>query len=94
MRKVARTASDAKPGARLLIDDFPPTIWLALFKVKGVPANRGGHGVPDSIVANELGAAGFHKVAETRPWHPGFFIRDNYCLLFSKPQSSASAPQG
>jgi len=83
-----------KPGARLLIDDFPPTIWLALFKVKGVPANRGGHGVPDSIVANELGAAGFHKVAETRPWHPGFFIRDNYCLLFSKPQSSASAPQG
>src|SRR5215472_15496414 len=28
-----------KPGARLLINDFPPTIWLARFKVKGVPAN-------------------------------------------------------
>ncbi len=27
-----------KPGARLLINDFPPTIWLALFRVKGVSA--------------------------------------------------------
>jgi hypothetical protein len=46
-----------KPGARLLINDFPPTIWVALFKVKGVPANRGGHGVPDDIVVREITAA-------------------------------------
>jgi ubiquinone/menaquinone biosynthesis C-methylase UbiE len=34
-----------KPGSRLLINDFPPTIWLALFRMKGVPDNRSGHGV-------------------------------------------------
>jgi len=82
-----------KPGARLLINDFPPTIWLALFKVKGVPSNRGGHGVPDDIAVNEITAAGFREVKETRPWHPGFFIRDNYCLVFSKPQDSTTAAQ-
>jgi len=82
-----------KPGARLLINDFPPTIWLALFKVKGVPANRGGHGVSDDIVINEITAAGFHEMKETRPWHPGFLIRDTYCLEFSKPADSATASQ-
>jgi ubiquinone/menaquinone biosynthesis C-methylase UbiE len=88
-------ASDAsifralKPGGRLLVDDFPPTLWLALFKVNGVPANRGGHGVPDQIVATELSGAGFRQMQEIRPWHAGFFIRDNYCLLFAKPVDSA-----
>jgi hypothetical protein len=81
-----------KPGARLLINDFPPTIWLALFKVKGVPANRGGHGVRDYIVSNEITAAGFHEINETRPWHPGLFIRDNYCIVFSKPGDSGNGP--
>src|SRR5215831_2738179 len=79
-----------KPGGRLLVDDFPPTPWLALFKVKGAPANRGGHGVPDQIVAGELADAGFHEVQEIRPWHAGFLIRDNYCLLFTKPADSAA----
>ena len=79
-----------KPGGRLLVDDFPPTLWLALFKVRGVPANRGGHGVPDQIVASELSAAGFHQLQEIRPWHAGFFIRDNYSLLFAKPVDSAA----
>jgi len=78
-----------KPGGRLLVDDFPPTLWLALFKIKGVPANRGGHGVPDQIVASELSGAGFHRVREIRPWHAGFFIRDSYCLLFAKSVDSA-----
>jgi SAM-dependent methyltransferase len=82
-----------KPGAQLLINDFPPTMWFALFKVKGVPANRGGHGVPDNIVIHEITAAGFHEIKETRPWHPGFLIRDTYCLVFSKPAVSTTAPQ-
>lgn len=77
-----------KPGARLLINDFPPTIWLALVKLKGVPANRCGHGVADEIVIDELTAAGFRRVTELRPWHPGFFIRDAYCLVFSKPHTA------
>jgi SAM-dependent methyltransferase len=74
-----------RPGGRLLVNDFPPTWWLALFKVKGVPANRGGHGVVDHIVVNEMSAAGFRKVGEISPWHAGFLIRDNYCLVFRKP---------
>jgi len=80
-----------KPGARLLINDFPPTIWLALFKVKGVPANRGGHGAPDGIVIDEITAAGFREMKEIRPWHPGFLIRDTYCVVFSKPEDSKTA---
>jgi SAM-dependent methyltransferase len=82
-----------KPGARLLINDFPPTIWLAPFKVKGVPANRGGHGVPDAIVIKEITAAGFREKRETRPWYPGLLVRDTYCLVFSKPEVSATTPQ-
>lgn len=80
-----------KPGGRLLVNDFPATIWLALFKVKGVPANRGGHGVPDDVVIEEMTGAGFHEVNEIRPWHAGFLIRDNYCLVFSKPEVPSSA---
>ncbi len=78
-----------KPGARLLVNDFPPTLWLALFKVKGVPANRGGHGVPDEIVVDEMTNAGFREVQETAPWHPGFFIRNNYAIVFAKPEGAA-----
>jgi len=78
-----------KPGARLAIDDFPPTFWLALFKVKGVPANREGHGVADRIVVDEVSGAGFRLVEEQSPWHAGFLIRDNFCLLFQKPDSTA-----
>jgi predicted methyltransferase len=75
-----------KPGGRLLVNDFPPTMWLALFKVKDVPPNRGGHGVPDAVMIDELKGAGFSEVNEIRPWHPGFFIRDNYCVVFAKPR--------
>jgi SAM-dependent methyltransferase len=82
-----------KPSGRFLINDFPPTVWLALFKVKGIPANRGGHGVRDNIVIDEITAAGFHELKETRPWHPGFFIRDNYCIVFFKPGDSRTAPR-
>ena len=80
-----------KPGARLLVNDFPPTLWLALFKVEGVPANRGGHGVADRIVVDEMTKAGFHELQETAPWHPGFFIRNNYAIVFAKPDGAATA---
>jgi hypothetical protein len=67
------------------VNDFPATLWLAPFKVEGVPANRGGHGVPDGAVVDEVTAAGFEKLREIAPWHAGFLIRDNYCLVFAKP---------
>jgi SAM-dependent methyltransferase len=74
-----------RPGGLLLVNDFPPTLWLWLWKPKGVPANRGGHGVADRIVVSELTQAGFELVRAISPWHPGFFIRHNYALLFRKP---------
>jgi len=49
--------------------------------------------VPDYIVTNEVTAAGFHEMKETRPWHSGFFIQDNYCIVFSKPGDSRNARQ-
>jgi len=35
----------------------------------------------------------FREMKETRPWHPGFLIRNTYCLVFTKPEDSKIAPQ-
>ncbi len=79
-----------KPGGRLLVNDFPPTLWLWLWTPKGVPDNRGGHGVADHIVVDELTRAGFEFEREISPWHSGFFIRHNYALVFRKPRAPAA----
>jgi ubiquinone/menaquinone biosynthesis C-methylase UbiE len=69
------------PGGLIAIDDFPPSRLLSFFvPVKGVPANRGGHGVPRQVVVHELTAAGFEFVKELERW-PG----QGYCLVFRKP---------
>lgn len=80
-----------KPGGRLLVNDFPPTLWLWLWTPQGVPDNRGGHGVADHIVVDELTRAGFEFEREISPWHSGFFIRHNYALVFRKPRAPAAA---
>src|SRR5215510_3583841 len=44
-----------RPGGRLALVDFPAGWFLStFFQVKGVPANRGGHGVPADVVIDEL----------------------------------------
>jgi ubiquinone/menaquinone biosynthesis C-methylase UbiE len=67
-----------KPGARLAIIDFPPTNSYG--PVPGVPANRGGHGIPQKIMVEELTAAGF-RVEKTIDHWSG----DDYCVIFLKP---------
>jgi ubiquinone/menaquinone biosynthesis C-methylase UbiE len=67
-----------KPGGMLAVIDFPPRSWLP--PVKGVPANRGGHGMPKKILIKELTSAGFQVVSEPADW-PG----NNYCVIFHKP---------
>jgi ubiquinone/menaquinone biosynthesis C-methylase UbiE len=70
-----------KPGGVLAVIDFPPRAWLTLSDpVKGVPANRGGHGIPQKILIAELTATGFvvEKIFDTWP-------NDDYCVLFRKP---------
>src|SRR5262249_31796118 len=49
-----------RPGGRLAVVDFPPGWFLSkFFPVKGVDANRGGHGVATEVVIEELETAGF-----------------------------------
>ena len=71
-----------KPGGELAVIDFPPRKWLSeLDAVKGVPANRGGHGIPQKILIEELTTAGF-KVEEVLNDWP----EDSYCLVLRKAQ--------
>ena len=67
-----------KPGARLAIIDFAPDNSLP--PVEGVPANRGGHGIPQKIMVEELTAAGFHAEKTINHW-----LGNDYCVIFIKP---------
>ncbi|HUJ49780.1 MAG TPA: methyltransferase domain-containing protein [Bryobacteraceae bacterium] len=67
-----------KPGARLAIIDFPPEANSDA--VPGVPKNRGGHGVPQRIMVDELTTAGLQVEKTINDWSG----RD-YCVIFVKP---------
>ena len=69
-----------KPGGLLAVIDFPPRAWLP--PVPGVPANRGGHGMPKDILIQELTRAGFQVFSEPADWPDG-----NYCVVFLKPEN-------
>src|SRR6266568_8930114 len=73
----ANIVRSLKPGGRLAIIDFPARAGLD--PVEGVPGNRGGHGIPQKIVIEELSAAGLQveKIVEDWP-------EDSYCVLFVK----------
>ena len=66
-----------KPGGRLAILDFPPRPGLE--PVEGVPSNRGGHGIPQKIVVEELTAAGLQVEKIVDDWP-----ENSYCVLFVK----------
>lgn len=66
-----------KPGGHLAILDFPPRKGLE--PVEGVPANRGGHGIPENIVIEELTAAGLQLEKIINDWP-----ENGYCVLFIK----------
>lgn len=69
-----------KPGGELAIIDFAPRKWLSESDpVKGVPANRGGHGIPKNILIEELTNAGFKVDKVFNDWP------DGYCVVFRKP---------
>jgi ubiquinone/menaquinone biosynthesis C-methylase UbiE len=66
-----------KPGGQLAIIDFPPRPGLP--EVKDVPSNRGGHGVPENVVIEELTAAGLKVEKIDENWPGG-----SYCLVVAK----------
>jgi protein-L-isoaspartate O-methyltransferase len=70
-----------KPGGRLAIIDFEDRKGGPSQVPKGVPANRGGHGVPPGIVVDELTAAGLTHIRTTEKWPPG---EPSFLALFRK----------
>lgn len=69
-----------KPAGILAVIDFPPRKSLTLSSpVEGVPANRGGHGIPLKILVNELTHAGFAVDRTINDWPD-----DSYCVVFRK----------
>ena len=64
-----------KPGGRLAIIEFPPRSGLE--PVEGVPANRGGHGIPQKVLIEELISTGLQLVKAVNDWPAG-----DYCVLF------------
>ncbi len=73
----ASLARSLKAGGRLAIIDFAPRAGLE--PVEGVPSNRGGHGIPEKIVIEELTAAGLQVEKIVEDWPEG-----SYCVLFGK----------
>jgi SAM-dependent methyltransferase len=66
-----------KPSGRLAIIEFPPRAGLE--PVEGVPANRGGHGIPEEIAVQELTAAGLRLTKIVEDWP-----NSDYLVLFDK----------
>ena len=77
-----------RPGGRLVIVDFRPNAWLWLWKPKGVPANRGGHGIPPEVMAGELTQTGFVPERTIEHWGSSWFM-SRYCLVYRKPGAAA-----
>ncbi len=73
----ANLVRSLKPGGRLAIIDFPARSGLE--PVEGVPANRGGHGIPQKVVIEELTAAGLQMEKVVNDWP-----ENDYCILFVK----------
>ena len=66
-----------RPGAYLAIIDFPPSRDLP--PVEGVPTNRGGHGIPEKVMVEELTSAGLHVEKVIDDWSA-----NDYCVIFVK----------
>ncbi len=73
-----------KPGGRLAVIDENPREGTSI--PEGVPKNRGGHGVPEGILINELTAAGFTVDADLKHWVSRDAYHDVYCVVFRKPE--------
>jgi predicted methyltransferase len=73
-----------RPGGRLAVIDFEPTLWMG-GEPRGVPQNRGGHGMPLELLVRELTAAGFEQDRQVRNWSGR-----NYCIVFRKPSARSA----
>jgi SAM-dependent methyltransferase len=67
-----------RPGGRLALIDFPPAWWLRPWKPKNTP-DRGGHGIAQNVLINEVTAAGFEVEKTIAGWS-----HRSYCVVFRK----------
>jgi predicted methyltransferase len=76
-----------KPGGRLGVIDFEPSPGSKV--PDGVPANRGGHGVPPALVIDELSSAGMTSTGPSAVWPNQQSAADgrSFLVLFRKPSS-------
>ncbi len=79
-----------RPGGRLVIVDFRPSLLLKPWTPEGVPANRGGHGIPENILEDELTRSGFQVTRVYDRWGNSWFL-SNYCVVFTRPANPADA---
>ncbi|MGH9522110.1 MAG: class I SAM-dependent methyltransferase [Terriglobales bacterium] len=75
-----------RPGGALAVIDFPPRLLLKPFTPKGIPSDRGGHGIRREMAERELEAAGFEPVRAIADWDG-----DRYCIVVQKPISRLEA---
>ena len=75
-------AASLKPGGRLAVIDFPPRPSTEV--PAGVPANRGGHGVPSDVVEREVRGELTH-VRTIPAWSPASEPASLFLVLFRKP---------
>jgi ubiquinone/menaquinone biosynthesis C-methylase UbiE len=66
-----------RPGAYLAIIDFPPSPNSP--PVEGVPKNRGGHGIPEKVMVEELKSAGLQVEKIIDDWS-----KADYCVIFRR----------
>jgi len=71
-----------KPEGKLAVIDMDPGEGSAV--PKGVPKNRGGHGIPQKILISELTAAGFEVETVSNDWPGRSASHQVYCVVFRK----------
>ena len=71
-----------KPGGLLAVIDEDPFKGSTI--PEGVPQNRGGHGVPQKILIDELAAAGFKMESVHTDWPGRDQFHQMYCAVFRK----------
>jgi predicted methyltransferase len=81
---LASLHASLRPGARFVVIDFRPTLWLAPWTPEGLPEDRSGHGIEPEVVTREVGAAGFAGAALDEDW-PSPWLHRLFAIGFDRP---------
>jgi ubiquinone/menaquinone biosynthesis C-methylase UbiE len=75
-----------RPNGIIAVIDFSPVFWMNPWTPKGIPKNRGGHGIPKHILVDEMAEAGFTLRQKFDRWSGRRF-----CYIFYKPDYLTSS---